>query len=108
LYQYEKRAAQNNCVSFPSKFHFHSSSILFVIFQVLNNIIRGGGGAGDKRCTDSIASPGVPASKKIQTVQLLDPKYSNNCKIMLRRLKMEPAAIKAAIMSLNEKETKSV
>jgi hypothetical protein len=56
---------------------------------------------GAKPRADSSASPST--SKKQPAVQLLDPKRSNNCEIMLRGLKMEPAAIKAAIMALDEK-----
>jgi hypothetical protein len=63
----------------------------------------GGSGAAPstKIRTDSVASPS--GAKKAPAIQLLDPKRSNNCEIMLRGLKMEPAAIRTAIMSLDEK-----
>jgi len=55
---------------------------------------------GGKARSESVASPG---GKKAPAVQLLDPKRSNNCEIMLRGLKMEPAAIKAAILAMDDK-----
>lgn len=63
-----------------------------------------GGAAGAKTPRESLgaASPGAIQAKK-QTVQLLDPKRANNCEIMLRGLKMEPSAIRAAILSMDEK-----
>lgn len=59
---------------------------------------------GNRAASGSV-SGGSPSMKmaKAQAIQLLDPKRSNNCEIMLRGLKMEPSAIKAAIMALDDK-----
>lgn len=70
-------------------------------------IVEGGSaaGGGGKTPRESVGALGASqgVGKKPQTVQLLDPKRANNCEIMLRGLKMEPSAIRAAIMSMDEK-----
>lgn len=49
---------------------------------------------------ESHAAP--KAAEKKQKIQLLDPKRSNNCSIMLRGVKMAPADIKKAVASFDD------
>ena len=72
--------------------------------ESLFGVVEASAASGAKTPRESVGALGASqVTKKAPTVQLLDPKRANNCEIMLRGLKMEPSAIRAAIMSMDEK-----
>lgn len=63
-------------------------------------------GEREKEVVEAASTPRAAQPEKKQKIQLLDPKRSNNCSIMLRGVKMSPADIKKAVTNFDDNAIK--